>query len=139
MPRICKVLIVENDDDVGNLLENVFDHAGYLFAQVKTGAEMRQALEEDDYDIAVIDITLPGSEDGFALAQIAREQGCGAILITGDHRHRERLHGSSQHHLMKPFRMQQLLDTADKVLAELAAQCMRRKRGDGSFFPARVE
>jgi DNA-binding response OmpR family regulator len=139
MPRICKVLIVENDDDVGNLLENVFDHAGYLFAQVKTGAEMRQALDEDDYDIAVIDITLPGSEDGFALAQIAREQGCGVILITGDHRHRERLQGGSQHHLMKPFRMRQLLETADKVLAESAAQCVRRKRGDGSFFPARVE
>jgi two-component system, OmpR family, response regulator len=139
MSRMCKVLIVENDDDVRNLLGNVFDHEGYCFAQVKTGAEMRQALDEDDYDIAVIDITLPGSEDGFALARIARDQGCGAILITGDHRHRERLQGGGQHYLVKPFRMLQLLEMADKVLAELAAQCVRRKRGDGSFFPVRTE
>jgi two-component system, OmpR family, response regulator len=139
MPRICKVLIVENDDDVRNLLGNVFDHEGYRFAQVKTGAETRQALDEDDYDIAVIDITLPGSEDGFTLAQVARDQGCGVILITGDHRHRERLHGGGQHYLVKPFRTLQLLEMADKVLAESAAQCLRRKRGDGSFFPARTE
>ena len=139
MPRICKVLIVENDDDVRNLLGNVFDHEGYDFTQVKTGAEMRRALDEDDYDMAVIDITLPGSEDGFALAQIARDQGCGVILITGDHRHRDRLQGGGQHHLVKPFRTLQLLEMADKVLAELAAQCVRRKRGDGSFFPDRTE
>ena len=139
MPRICKVLIVENDDDVRNLLADVVDREGYDFAQVKTGAEMRQALDEDDYDIAVIDITLPGSEDGFALAQIAREQGCGVILMTGDRRHLERLQEGGQHHLVKPFRMRQLLELADKVLAEAAAQCVRRKRGDGSFFPARTE
>jgi two-component system, OmpR family, response regulator len=139
MPRICKVLIVENDDDVRNLLGNVFDHEGYHFTQVKTAAEMRQALDKDDYDIAVIDITLPGSEDGFALAQIARDQGCGVILITGDHRHRERLQSGGQHHLVKPFRTRQLLEMADKVLTELAVQCVRRKRGDGSLFPARTE
>ena len=139
MPRICKVLIVENDDDVRNLLGNVFDHEGYRFAQVKTGAEMHQALDEDDYDIAVIDIVLPGSEDGFALAQIARDQGCGVVLITGDHRHLERLQADGQHYLAKPFRMQQLLEMADKVLAELATQCVRRKRGDGSLFSARTE
>jgi two-component system, OmpR family, response regulator len=139
MPRICKVLIVENDDDVRNLLGNVFDLEGYAFTQVKTAAEMHQALDEDDYDIAVIDITLPGSEDGFDLAQIARDQGCGVILITGDHRHRERLQDGAQHHLVKPFRMLQLLEMADKVLAESAAQCVRRKRGDGSFFPVRTE
>jgi DNA-binding response OmpR family regulator len=139
MPRICKVLIVENDDDVRNLLGNVFDHEGYRFAQVKTGAEMHQALDEDDYDIAVIDIVLPGSEDGFALAQIARDQGCGVVLITGDHRHLERLQADGQHYLAKPFRMQQLLEMADKVLAASAAQCVRRKRGDGSFFPVRTE
>jgi DNA-binding response OmpR family regulator len=139
MARICKVLIVENDDDVRNLLGNVFDHEGYLFSMVKTGAEVREALDDDDYDVAVIDVTQPGHEDGIALAQLAREQGCGAILVTGDHRHLERLEASGQHYLLKPFRVQQLIEIVDKILVETAAQCIRRKRGDGSFFPARTE
>jgi len=86
----------------------------------------------------VIDVTQPGQEDGFALAQIARGQGCGAILVTGDHRHLERLQQSGQHYLLKPFRMPELLEIADKILVEIAAQCVRRTRDDGSFFPVRT-
>ena len=138
MARICKVLIVENDDDVRDLLGDIFHDDGFRFAMVKTGAEMRDALDDDDYDIVVIDVTQPGHEDGFALAEIARDQGCGAILVTGDHRHLERLQTSGQHYLLKPFRVQHLVEIVDKILVETAAQCVRRKRGDGSFFPARM-
>ena len=138
MARICKILIVENDDDVRDLLGDIFQDEGYRFSMVKTGEEMREALDDDDYDVAIIDVTQPGNEDGFALAQIAREQGCGAFLVTGDHLLLERLEASGQHYLLKPFRVQQLVDIVDKILAETAAQCVRRKRGDGSFFPARA-
>ena len=138
MPRICKVLIVENDDDVRDLLGDIFHDEGFRFSMVKSGSEMREALDDDDYDVAIIDVTQPGHEDGFALAKIARDQGCGAILVTGDHRHLERLQGSGQHYLLKPFRVQQLVETVDRILIETAARCVRRKRGDGSFFPART-
>jgi len=138
MPRICKVLIVENDDDVRDLLGDIFHDEGFRFSMVKSGSEMREALDDDDYDVAIIDVTQPGHEDGFALAKIARDQGCGAILVTGDHRHLERLQGSGQHYLLKPFRVQQLVETVDRILTETAARCVRRKRGDGSFFPART-
>ena len=138
MARICKVLIVENDDDVRDLLGDIFQDEGYLFATVKTGAEMREALDQDDYDVAIIDMTQPGQEGGLVLARVAREQGCGAILVTGDHRHRERLEASGQHYLLKPFRVQQMVEIVDRILVETAARCVRRKRGDGTFFPART-
>ena len=136
MMRICKILIVENDDHVRNLLGDVFEDEGYLFSLVKTGTEMRERLDEDDFDIAVIDVTQPGNEDGFALTQIARERGCGPILVTGDHRHLERLQAGGGYFLLKPFRVQQLIEIIDKVLAETAAQCERRKRDDGLLSPA---
>jgi two-component system, OmpR family, response regulator len=136
MTRICKVLIVENDAFVRNLLADVFEHAGYSFSTVESGAEMRRALDGDDHDIVVIDVTQPGGENGFDLAQLARERGCGTVLVTGDHRHLERLAESGHRYLLKPFRIQELLDVADKILTETAAQCMRRTRSDGSGFPA---
>jgi two-component system OmpR family response regulator len=138
MARICKVLIVENDDHVRDLLANVVEDEGYLFATVETGRELRRALDEDDYDIVMIDVTQPPPEDGFALARVAREQGCGVILVTGDHHHLERLQGSGEHYLLKPFRLRQLTALADKVLTEIAAQCVRRKRSDGSLFASRT-
>src|SRR5690348_7336975 len=108
MARICKVLIVEDDDDVRDLLGDIFDEEGFRFAMVKTGAEMSEALDGDDYDVVVIDVTQPGHQDGFALAEIARDQGCGVILVTGDHRYLGSLQTSGQNYLLKPFRVQQL-------------------------------
>ena len=138
MARVCKVLIVENDDHVRDLLGTVFDGEGYLFCLVKSGAEMRQKLDEGDFDIAVIDVTQPGHEDGFVLAQIARERGCGPVLVTGDHRHLERLQAEGGYFLLKPFRIQQLIEIIDKVLTETAAQCERRKGGEGFSISAVV-
>jgi DNA-binding NtrC family response regulator len=59
MARTCKVLIVENDDDVRDFLGDLFEGEGYLFSMVKTGGEMRGALDGDDFDIVVIDVTQP--------------------------------------------------------------------------------
>ena len=36
-------------------------------------------------------------------------------------------------------RVQELIDIVDKILIETAAQCVRRKRSDGSEFPVRPE
>jgi len=64
MAHICKVLIVENDDGVRETLANVVADDGYLLATLKTGREMSSALDDDDYDIVIIDVTQPGPEDG---------------------------------------------------------------------------
>lgn len=139
MARICKVLIVENDSYIRELLGEVFEDEGFLFAMVETGAEMEHALDEDDYDIVLIDLTQPGPRDGLALAEIAHQQGCGVILTTGDHRHTDRLRQSGQHYLLKPFKMQDLMTTVEQILTLASMECVRRKRRDGSFFPARGE
>jgi DNA-binding response OmpR family regulator len=126
MPPICKVLIVEDYGEIRELLAGLFEAEGYEFATVADGAGMRAALAEDDYDIVVVDVALPGREDGFELAEAARAQGCGVILTTGDHRHVERLAACGHHHLLKPFPMGALLDLAEKVLKETENTCVRR-------------
>ncbi|HEY1258225.1 MAG TPA: response regulator [Stellaceae bacterium] len=137
MARICKVLIVENDNYVRALLAEAFDDEGFEFTTVETGAAMEEALDADDYDIAVIDVSQPGDRDGVALAKAAHGQGCGVILTTGDRRHAKRLEESGRHHLFKPFRIQELMDLVDKILAAATAECVRRQRRDGSCFPMR--
>jgi hypothetical protein len=39
---------------------------------------------------------------------------------------------------LKPFKIREFTTLADTVLTEIATQCIRRKRGDGSSFPART-
>jgi two-component system OmpR family response regulator len=138
MPRICKILIVEDHDEVRELLTQLLELEGFDFTAVETGAGMRAALDEDDHDLVIIDVLLPGGEDGFALAEAAREMGCGVILITGDHRHAERLDQSGHHYLLKPFGVNDLVGLVSRVLAEISSRCVRRQRSDGSSFPLRT-
>ena len=126
MDRICNILVVEDDDSVRALLGDVLDHAGYEFALARNGAEMREALDAELFDIAIIDITLRGGEDGFTLGEVASEKGCGVILTTGDPERRVRLEASERRYLMKPFRMKELTDLVDEILRGNAALCARR-------------
>jgi len=119
------------------LLGDIFADEGYRFTLVATGADMREALDEDDYDVVIIDVLLRSAEDGFALAQVAKTQGCGVILTTGDHRHLDRLARGDFPYLPKPFKVQELIALVDRVLKETAAQCVRRTRRDGTQFAAR--
>jgi two-component system, OmpR family, response regulator len=136
MDRICNILIVEDDDSVRALLGDVLEHQGYEFTLASGAAEMRQALGSEEYDVAIVDISLRGTEDGFALAELASEKGCGIILATGDPAQRGRLEASGRRHLLKPFRMVELTELVDQVLKDTAALCVARRPGDSSAFPA---
>ncbi|HTV90478.1 MAG TPA: response regulator [Stellaceae bacterium] len=138
MDRICKIIVVEDDDAVRALLGDVLDHAGYEFALAGTAAEMRVALDREDFDVAIIDVSLRGSEDGFALAELAGERGCGVILTTGDPAQRARLEASGRRHLTKPFRMQDLTELIDRLLKDNAALCVTRPKGDRPPLSAAV-
>jgi two-component system, OmpR family, response regulator len=126
MDRICNILVVEDDDSVRALLGDVLDHAGYEFTLARDGAEMRAALDAELFNVAIIDISLRGGEDGFALGEAARGKGCSVILMTGDPERRVHLEASGRRHLMKPFRMKQLTDLIDEILRDDAALCVRR-------------
>jgi DNA-binding NtrC family response regulator len=138
MSRICKVLVIEDDDGVRSLLGDVFHDEGYEFTLVGSGTEMRDALDEDDYDVVIIDVSLRGSESGLVLADEARERGCGVIVMTGDPRQMAQVSASSWRSIVKPFHIEAMIALVDLVLQETEAKCMRRTRRDGTAFPARL-
>jgi DNA-binding response OmpR family regulator len=135
MTRICNILVVEDDDSVRALLGDVLDYAGYEFTLARDGTEMRAALDAEVFDVAIIDISLRGGEDGFALGEVASEKGCSVILTTGDPERRVRLEAGGRRYLIKPFRMKQLTDLIDEILRDDGALCMRRS-STGSALPA---
>ena len=126
MARICKVLIVEDDEHVRTLLADAFDADGFDFATAPSGAQMRVALAADQYDIVVIDVLLPGGDNGFDLADEARAKGCVVILTTGDHRHEARVRAAGFHYLLKPFPIRELKRLADRILDAAEVACTRR-------------
>jgi DNA-binding NtrC family response regulator len=127
--RICKVLVVEDDRYIQELLGDVFAHEGYRFVCVGTAEAFRRALDgEDALDVAVIDVVFPGGGDGLDLAREAAARGLGVILSTGHHGHFEAVRDSGYHYVLKPFRIAALLQAVEEALAAAKRHCVREAR-----------
>ena len=131
MAKICKILLVEDQREIQDLLRELFADEGYRFIIVGDGPAMRRTLDSDtnaDIDIVIIDMLLPGGVDGLTLAKEAEARGLPAIVVTGDHRQAELLDASGCRYLLKPFGLDALISLVDAALRETNAQCERQKR-----------
>ena len=123
MTGICRVLIVEDDEGIRELLQTLFDDEGYPIAIAASAEEVHAAFSRDTFDLAIIEATLPRGEDGLELAARVRHAGCAVVLVTGDSRRFDEVERSGYPFLLKPFRIEELL----RLVSELTSsrQCER--------------
>src|SRR5882757_2603302 len=108
--KICKVLVVEDDSGIRELLSDVFESEGYHFVLAGNAAETRAAIAGDpDIDVLIVDVRLPRGDSGLVLAQEAAARGLPVILTSGDRAQFETLAKSGYRHIAKPFRLAALL------------------------------
>lgn len=141
LTKICKVLVVEDQQEIQDLMRELFADEGYRFIIVGDGSAMRRTLDNDtnaDIDIVIIDMLLPGGVDGLTLAKEAEARGLPAIVVTGDHRHTELLDASGCRYLLKPFGLDALISLVDMALRETKAQCKRQKRSSSDALDGPV-
>jgi DNA-binding response OmpR family regulator len=62
-----KVLVVEDDLDLGHLLKQYLELNDFQVGRVFNGEEARKELTQNEYDILILDVMMP-REDGFVLA-----------------------------------------------------------------------
>lgn len=118
-----KLLVVEDDPDMGRLVERGLSAEGYEVTLVDNGVDALIALRSETYSGAAIDVMLPGMS-GFELCRHVRESGSSMpiILLTARDGIEDRVHGldsGADDYLIKPF-----------AFAELAARVralMRRE------------
>ena len=63
-----KIILLEDDETLGYLLTEYLGMNGFKMLWVKTGQDCLKMLEQNSYDLAILDIMLPDI-DGFSLAQ----------------------------------------------------------------------
>jgi DNA-binding NtrC family response regulator len=131
--KICKVLVVEDDQDIRSLLGDVFEMEGYHFMMAANGDEMRQALAtDDDVDVVILDVGLPGSANGLTLAGEVAKRGIGVILVSGYPDHFDSLQVSGHRFLQKPFKLTALLALIEETLQKTDRNCEREGEKSGT-------
>lgn len=116
-----RMLIVEDDPDMGGALESFFDLRGYDVKRVTEGAQALQLMAMlPAYDIVLLDVMLP-KKNGFDVLREARRAGIHSpvILVTGKNDEGERLQGfdlGADDYVAKPFNAEELAARVRAVL-----------------------
>jgi DNA-binding response OmpR family regulator len=119
----CRILIIEDEDGIQQLLRLACTEEGFEVVQAHNSPEGAEQIRLNGFDAIIIDIALPGNEDGFALAKRAAQTSVGVILIGGHPEHFEPMAVSGHAFLPKPFRLDQLLALIDEVLTKTGREC----------------
>ena len=123
------VLIVEDEHLIARLIEMSLTRAGYDCTVAGDGRTAADLIEENDYDLALLDIMLPGL-DGYELLDYLRPQGVPVIFITAKGTVKERVEGlrrGADDYIVKPFVVEELLARVESVL---------RRAGRGNVMQA---
>lgn len=111
MEPSTRILIVEDDLAVREMIAEYLRTHGYDVAGVDRGVAMREAVERALPDVILLDINLPG-EDGFTLARFLREHyDVGIIIVSAATEIADRVLGleiGADDYVNKPFDLREL-------------------------------
>lgn len=114
-----KILVIEDDRAISELLCMNLTIAGYETVAAYDGIEaQRLLLWNEDADLAVVDIMLPG-KDGFALMEDFRAKNLPVIYLTAKDDVASKVKGlklGAEDYMVKPFEMLELLVRIEKIL-----------------------
>lgn len=123
------IAIIEDDQAIGNLLEEVLEKEGYRVRRAYSGTEAVYLLSEEKPDLALLDLMLPGLSGEEVLPHL---QGIPVIVISAkvgiDDKVKLLLAGAADY-ITKPFAI-------EEVLARIQVQL--RKNNESASSPLRM-
>jgi two-component system response regulator AtoC len=118
-PGLGRVLLVEDEPAILRLYGLVLAEVGYSVESVSDGAAAAAALEAEEFDVVLSDLTLPGMS-GVELLQLARDRhpDLPLIVMTGGDVEDvlEAMEGHALRCLLKPVRYEILKACVDQAV-----------------------
>ena len=114
-----KILVVEDDLDIQELLQNFLQESGYDITVANDGLEAINLVSDDDFDLILLDILLP-KIDGFSVCEFIRKKSqIPIIILTALNGEKEQIKGLDlqvDDYITKPFSMPVLVRKIAAVL-----------------------
>ena len=134
---MARILLVEDDPQVGALVRRFLEREGFAVAWVRLGREALKRVGEEGADVVVLDRGLPDLE-GLEVLKVLREQDplLPVLLLTGRADEESRVEGllkGADDYLVKPFSLKELLARIKALLRRAG------KEGRPRFGPLELD
>lgn len=123
-----RVLLVDDEPHIREYLSMGFDYEGFETAVAGTGDEALAAITRDPFDIAILDVMLPGVSGLDVARHMRRISDIGIIMLTARGAVDERIAGletGADDYMVKPFTFKELLARVRAVLRRRGNQLDR--------------
>ena len=131
-----KILVAEDEQNIREFVVINLERAGYKTYEAETGdqALALYAQEDGDFDVAVLDIMMPGEHDGLAVCKELRRRNpsIGIILLSARTQEMDKVTGlmmGADDYVTKPFSPSELVARVDAVYRRVALAAGRREGG----------
>lgn len=115
---MIRILIVEDERSISDLISINLSDAGYSCTCVYDGLKCAEIIDRETFDLILLDIMLPGA-DGFELMEYIRPLMIPVIFITSKHEVKDKVKGlrlGAEDYIVKPFDTIELLARVETVL-----------------------
>lgn len=115
-----KILLAEDDSNLGNLLKEYLEAKNYETSWAKNGKEGFDLFKKTSYDLCLLDVMMP-LKDGFTLAKEIRAQNKSVpiVFLTAKSMKEDAIEGftvGADDYITKPFSMEELLLRLNAIL-----------------------
>ena len=107
-----RILIIEDEAQLARFVELELTHEGYLVDKAPDGREGLAKMESGEYDLALLDIMLPGLNGLEVLRRARRTVDTPVILLTARDTVMDKVSGldmGAEDYITKPFEIEELL------------------------------
>ncbi len=115
---MIKILIVDDEKPICDLIDINLSAAGYQCKSVQDGLAAIDLIERESFDLILLDIMLPGA-DGFDIMEYIRPLKVPVIFITARGEVKNKIKGlklGAEDYLVKPFDVLELIARVEVVL-----------------------
>jgi two-component system response regulator CpxR len=132
MDPVISVLLAEDDTELCSLMRDFFAPHGLRMEAVHSGREAARRALEDEFDLVILDVMMPGIDGFEVLRQIRMRSPIPVIMLTARTARADRVDGlnsGADDYLPKPF-------APDELLARIRAVLRRTggSRGTNEVF-----
>ena len=116
-----RILLVDDDNDLRGLVLELLESRGFVVSEASDGESALTALRSAEYDLILLDITLPDIS-GLKILEFVRENHltCKVIMATGTSGHDLAIKSGTlgaQDYIYKPYSANHLLQSVEYVLS----------------------
>ena len=115
---MTKILIVEDEEHISNLIAMALSPLGYICETAGDGEKGADMIEQNRYDLILLDVMLP-KIDGFELIEYIENYNTPVIFITAKNSVADKVRGlklGADDYITKPFDVAELQARVETVL-----------------------